>query len=144
VSGRDSRASWPLLPVASRDGFERRIEGKAQIKLATEAAELDDLDAYRKCRDQLRSLHRLRLIRQHREPPIHASFPILGRPRDRLRREAAQIAQRQREQSTRAKCGRERRQQAKRKRRGPYTPNDRQRGIVKLSSVVAHEVGGRE
>ena len=107
-------------------------------------AKLDDLATDRERRHQLRALQRLRLIRQRREPAIHAALPIVGRPRDRTRRKAAQIAQRQREQPARAKCGRQRRQQAKRKCAGAHPGNDRQSRVIELLCVVAHRVGGRE
>jgi hypothetical protein len=54
------------------------------------------------------------------------------------------VARRQCQEPAGPKRGRQRRQQAKRNRRGAAACEDRQRGIVKLLSVVAHLVRGGE
>ena len=106
---RSRSRCWPCATASS--AASRSVP---RSSLASDAAKLDDLGTDRERRHQLRALQRLRLIRQRREPAIHAALPIVGRPRDRTRREAAQIAQRQRQQPAGPKCGRQRRQQAKR------------------------------
>ena len=74
IGGRDRN-------TASPQGFERRIQLRPQIHSPHNAPKLDDLAADRERRHQLRTLQRLRLIRQRREAAIHAALQIFGRPR---------------------------------------------------------------
>ena len=89
--------------------------------------------ADRERRQQSRALQRLGLVRQCREPAVHAALPILQPRRLGGGCEAAQVAQGQREQAARPQCRRQRRQQAKRQRGDAAPDDDRQRGIVEIS-----------
>ena len=66
-----------------------------QIEPASDAAKADDLGPYRKSGQELCALQRLGLLRQHGEAIVDAAFPVMRCPRDRARRETAQIPQRE-------------------------------------------------
>ena len=66
-------------------------------KSRQDPAQVDDLGPDRQRRYELRALQRLGLVGQHREPAVHAAFPIFPDPLG-TDREAAQIAQGKSEQ----------------------------------------------
>src|SRR6516162_720569 len=69
--------------VPSRHGLERRIELRAQIQAASDAAQLDGLGTYRKRRHELCALKWCRRVRHCEEAAIHAALPIGWIPGDR-------------------------------------------------------------
>jgi hypothetical protein len=85
--------------MSLRQRRERRVEFRSQAELRYNAPQIDDLAADRQRGHDLRALQRLGRIRQCRYTSVHAAFPILSRPTGRIRRDAAQIAQRQCEQA---------------------------------------------
>ena len=130
--------------IASCHGGERGVEFRGHTETGNNVAKLNDRAADRECRQQLRPLQRLSLVRQCCESAVHKALPVVGRPQDGISSEAAQIAQGQSEEATRSQRRRQRRQQAKRNRRCGAACKDRQRRVVVLDGIVVHLVLGRE
>ena len=135
--GRDRAA-------ALRQGRERGLEHRVQAEPRDDPAKPDDLAAHRERRHELPALQRLGLVRQHREAAVQMPVPVAARPPARAGREAAQIAHGERQEPARAQRRRQWRQHAERKRRGPDTCEDGDRGVVEARGVVGHLVGRRQ
>src|SRR6185312_17009406 len=101
--------------VALRHGGERSIELRAKSNRLVGAAKLNHLAAHGVRSEKLCALQWLGPVRQRRKPTIQTALPIFG-PWQRVAREAAQIAQAQRQQPARQQCRRQRGQQSKRER----------------------------
>ena len=83
--------------IRTREIRKRRTKLRVQAKSRQDPAQVDDLGPDRQRRYELRALQRLGLVGQHREPAVHAAFPIFPDPLG-TDREAAQIAQGKSEQ----------------------------------------------
>src|ERR1700722_9504468 len=90
--------------VSLRKGLERQVELRDQAQLRCEVAKADDVGPDRQCRQELRPLQRIGLVRQSREAAVHTVFPIVSWPLNGSRRVAAQVAQGQREQPSAPQC----------------------------------------
>src|SRR5260370_26837575 len=66
--------------IALRQGGECKIEVCADSEQWGDAAKLDHHAAYGERREKLSSLQRLGVVRQCRDPAVHAALPVLQPP----------------------------------------------------------------
>src|SRR5262245_39331761 len=74
--------------VSLREGPQRGVELRGNTKPRSHEAKLNNFDADRQRRHQLRQLQRLGLVWQCRESVVDAALPILGARRQAIDREA--------------------------------------------------------